>query len=667
MRRSRFRQGYDIDAASAPMPRLLKQAVFDGYEFGLLLEYFDGANEVLKTFSGKFVGGKDHPFYRYWRFPKRELQDNTLALFDALRAKLGGPIQETGEQFAAVINEAATTPVRSAFVHGVTATIYPIGDTAVALVCTFHAGVVSIARNMGGRYLPSMRAWKFADTSAATLKNNLVLELGIPEDRIGVFEGHFDIVDDQFSPVKFNEIGITIEGEFPERDGTSEAPDDEASEVYLSTTEPLAASLLSADEIDAAMVRYQLYDFQRDGVRHLASKTSALLADDMGLGKSRQAVVAADILTAGLHKVLIACPASLIVNWTREIRMILPDAEIATQAYSPTARWIVTNYERLEGLIRCAGEFMVMITDEVHFLKEPHVKRTRLAFDIASRIPYRFLLTGTPILNRESEMHTLLRLSGHPIGNMPLKQYEEQFSGSPEFRADLNRQIQEWMLRRMKDMVLKHLQGKQHQLLPIVVDDEQRSAYVQILQDDRLFPLQKIIKLRQWLEQVKLPIVVEMVQEMQLDDKILIFCEFKDTVEQFKEHLQQLGINVVTLTGDDSAARRQRTVDQFQNDPNVRVFIGTTPAAGVGLNLTAANYVIFTSLPWTPALKEQAEDRAFRNGQLRLVIVKIPLVENSIDNDLWAMLMHKKAIANEVLDPVAVQSALANALFKKAA
>jgi SNF2 family DNA or RNA helicase len=90
-------------------------------------------------------------------------------------------------------------------------------------------------------------------------------------------------------------------------------------------------------------------------------------------------------------------------------------------------------------------------------------------------------------------------------------------------------------------------------------------------------------------------------------------------------------------------------------------------AAGVGLNLTAANYVIFASLPWTPALKDQAEDRAYRNGQNRLVIVKIPLVEGTIDTALWELLEHKRAIATEVLNPEEAQAQSMLALAERLA
>ncbi|KPB34762.1 SNF2-relatedhelicase [Pseudomonas amygdali pv. sesami] len=86
------------------------------------------------------------------------------------------------------------------------------------------------------------------------------------------------------------------------------------------------------------------------------------------------------------------------------------------------------------------------------------------------------------------------------------------------------------------------------------------------------------------------------------------------------------------------------------------MFIGTRSAAGTGYNLTAANYVFFLGLPWTPGLQDQAEDRAYRNGQLRMVVVKIPLAEDTIDQQLWQMLMDKRALASDLIDPEAEAS-----------
>lgn len=658
-----------IALPSRAKPPLILNVVYDGWDFGVLFAYFDGMGDVLREFSAHYVRSKDDPYYRYWRFPRRVIDAQGEEIFDACLEKAHGAVAGVFDTFSRAIESARAAPDPALFIGEVRESIYPLDGGGAVLIGTYHPGVIALAKNMGGRYLPAMKAWKLSQATPATLKNNLMQELGLHEEQIVMFDGEYAIVDDQFSKVNFSEVGITVSGEFPEGDGTGRDEETE-SEVYLAVTAPLAPTPFAAlgeDEMEARLAAYSLYDYQVPGVRHLITKNSALLADDMGLGKTRQAVVAADILSQGNLKVLVACPASLIINWTREITMVVPDAMISAQRYDVGARWLVTNYERLGDLLKVAHEFHVLIIDEAHFLKEPTSIRTRLAFDIASKIPYRFLLTGTPILNRECEMHTLLRLSGHPVGQIPLGEFEAQFAGDPQFRSDLNKRISEWMLRRKKDMVLHTLKGKQHQIVPVAANDEFVVEYADTLNNSSLLPLQKIIRLRQMLEAAKLDAVIEMVGEMQADDKVLIFCEFKETVATLKARLEDAGVGVVTLTGDDTSRKRQRAVDEFQQDPDKRAFVGTTMAAGVGLNLTAANYVIFPSLPWTLALKDQAEDRAYRNGQNRLVIVKIPLIEGTIDTALWELLEYKRAIATEVLNPEEAQAQNMSALAERLA
>lgn len=140
-------------------------------------------------------------------------------------------------------------------------------------------------------------------------------------------------------------------------------------------------------------------------------------------------------------------------------------------------------------------------------------------------------------------------------------------------------------------------------------------------------------------------------------DKVILFCEYKESVATLQQLCEAAGLGCVTLVGTDSLTKRQKAIDRFQQDADCRVFIGTTSAAGTGNNLTAANYVFFLGLPWTPGLQDQAEDRAYRNGQRRLVVVKIPLVENSIDLQLWQMLQDKRRIAQDLIEPDAVRQA----------
>lgn len=641
----------------------LRKVVYDGYDFAFLLNYFDGVSAVMKGFQGRFVNQKDHPLHRFWRVKRQVVDEQGEEMHRALADASGTEFGEPWEDFLAKIEAAKISPQYGAFVGDLKETIYPLQFGGVAITGSYHPGVVALVKNMGGRYLPSMKAWKLLKTSPSILKNNLLNALSLRDEQITILNGEYSIVEDAgFEAKHEDDVHIqTANNAEPDFEVAEDAEESDA-DVYLAVTGPLKPTEFTKAQVDAVLTRYSLYDFQGPGVWHLVSKTSALLADDMGLGKSRQAAVAADVLWTLLSgssadKLLIVCPASLIINWTREIAMIDPDSVVASQGWDESAKWIVTNYERLEELVPYAHRFLVMATDEAHFLKEPTNKRTRLAFDIAAKVPYRLILTGTPILNRECEIHTLLRLSGHPIGNIPLRKFEEEFAGNPAFRGELNKRLNEWMLRRTKDLVLKTLKGKQRQLRYVTVSQELRARYDAIANDTSLLALPKIVKLRQTLEAIKVDSVLEMVAEMQADDKVLIFCEFKETVAILKLRLAEAGTRCVTMIGTDSTKRRQRAVDAFQEDPDIRAFAGTTGAAGVGHNMTAANYVIFASLPWTPALKNQAEDRAYRIGQTRLVIVKIPLLENTIDTDLWEMLKHKNEIATQILDPEAAEQA----------
>jgi len=391
------------------------------------------------------------------------------------------------------------------------------------------------------------------------------------------------------------------------------------------------------------------------GARHLLARSSALLADDMGLGKSRQAVLASR-LAAGAGRVLVTCPASLRINWEREILAVYPQASIGMVGEDRMTalkgcEWVIANYERLGGLVRETDlEFAVFTIDECHYLKEHEAGRTRNAFILAERIPRRFLLTGTPLLSREIELHTLLRLSGHPIGLMPLKEFRKVYAGDQAKRGALAGELGQWMLRRRKD-VLKDLGAKHHQLR-YVSPAQGRGAYDQVMADMSLMVMPKITKLRQTLELMKFDFLVETVQSLGEDDKIIVFAEYMSTVTALKDALTALGIGVVSLVGSDPGPKRQKAVDAFQQDPRVRVFIGTTAAAGVGITLTAANYVVFASLPWTPALKRQAEDRAYRLGQKRDVFVIVPLVPNTIDEQVHQLLGNKTELEQDVVEAV---------------
>ena len=625
---------------------LLETVVFDGYDFGLKLQFLEGANRLLLDRGGYFIRRNDHPLYRFWRLSKDKLLRELDVVFQHLMALSDGRFGDTWQSFYQKIEAAQGAPDRQAFTWKLVFRIAPLTHGGVLLSGEYHPGAVGVARRMRGVFLGQSKSWRI-DASAELVRSNLILELGLSEDQFEILDTVQELLTDG-SVVPAETITRIELGGPPQERSLSLAADDSSTDVYLAAIPTIERTELTAAQITQALAGHSLLDHQPAGIQHLLQRTSALLADDMGLGKTRQAILAAAIRAAD-RPILVITLSTLIINWKREIQMVYPEAKIGMQVFDLASQWIITNYERLGDFVLRAGHFEVMIIDEAHRLKEPTAAWTRHGFDIAAKVPNRYLLTGTPVLNRESELHTLLRLSGHPVGQLPLKAFCEQFAGSQDFRKNLRDAIGDWMLRRRKD-VLPGLKGKQRQTLPVELSVEERKEYERIRHEDRP-GLARLGSLRQLLERVKVRVVMELLGELDAEDKVILFCEFKETVGVLRNLCQDAGLGCVSVVGSDSVAKRQKAIDQFQDDPETRVFAATTSAAGTGNNLTAANYVMFLGLPWTPGIQDQAEDRAIRNGQRRLVVVKIPLVENTIDQMLWQMLLDKRQLTQDLIEP----------------
>lgn len=634
-------------------PSLLKRVIFDGYDFGLQLQYVEGANRLLLDRNGFYIRRAEHPLYRYWRLSKNKLLEELELLFQQLMDLAGSRFTESWKGFCRKLEQAQESPDRQAFTWGLVFRIAPLAQGGVLLSGDYHPGMNAVARRMRGTFLGPSRSWRI-DASPELVRSNLILELGLAEEQFEILDTLQELLSDGSVAPAEAITRINLGGAPAERQAS--AIEESSAELYLAAVPSIERTEYTEAEIEQALAGHSLLPHQPAGIRHLLQRTSALLADDMGLGKTRQAIIASAIRAEG-HPILVVTLSSLLINWQREIQAVYPEARIGQQIFDTSAQWMVINYERLGDYVLQAEHFRVMVLDEAHRLKEPTAQCTRHGFDIAAKIPNRYLLTGTPILNRETELHTLLRLSGHPIGQLPLREFCEQFAGSPEFRKNLRDAIGDWMLRRRKD-VLPGLKGKRRQTLPVELSEEQRKEYNAIRVSDQQ-PFARLGATRRLLERVKVPVIMELLTELDVDDKAILFCEYKETVGELKQLCEAAGIGCVTLVGSDSVTKRQKAIDCFQQDDDTRAFIGTTSAAGVGNNLTAANYVFFLGLPWTPALQDQAEDRAYRNGQQRLVVVKIPLVENTIDQQLWQLLLDKRMLSQELIEPDPVAAAKA--------
>lgn len=631
--------------------RLVTRAVSDGRRLGLSVAPLDDAVAVLRETIKPIWFAPRHQ----WLFRADAAEGLAKTLVKVLGSR---PLVDL-EGLAQDLQRAIESPSPTYFTEMLDVQIVPLEDGGFAVSFVYDPYAVEAMRALSGRFHRYAAAWQVTGSVKAILAT-LERIAGVEATQVFVHERPMRLEDLASKPQATIPIKVPAA---PPTFGEGSA-DAEVGSGFLSCVgAPIERLAVDEAQLARAAVHCGLYDFQTEGVRHLLGRSSALLGDDMGLGKSRQAVVASRI-AAGRGRILVVCPASLRINWMREIQSVFPSDRVGMAGEDRMAmlhgcRWVVANYERLGGFVRETDlGFAVMTVDEAHYLKEHHAGRTRNAFVLADRIPRRFLLTGTPILSREIEVHTLLRISGHPVGQLPLTEFRKAYAGGEAQRAALADVLAGWMLRRPKS-VLKNLGLKTRQVR-YVMPAEGLDQYRKVLADTTLTVMPKLGKLRQSLEALKFDFVIETIGALDQADKIIVFCEYIETVTALKSVLAEAGIGAVSLVGSDAMKKRQAAVDAFQSDPVCRVFIGTTSAAGVGITLTAANYVLFASPPWTPAALRQAEDRAYRNGQTRDVISLIPIVPETIDEQVMRLLDSKTELEQETVER-AVAARLARA------
>ena len=625
-------------------PDLLIKAVSDGRRLGLQLLAVPGVSRPLANYDAWWSGAR-----RMWLL---QTTDSSYA-DDVIKHAFAGHFVDM-EQLDVQLRAAVAAPDPDYFSQLLDVQIFPLvkGDLARgswAVSFTYDPLCVKAMRSLGGYFHKHASAWQVR-ADPELIMERLASIAGVSSEFVFVHEQ--PVVIEELTTSGNEGSPISVPAASPPL-GEGGGPGEEEGTGFLSTehghVDDMPYDRVALASLVACGV---LRDYQAEGVAHMLRQSGACMGDDMGLGKSRQTVVASR-MAAGSGRVLIVCPASLRLNWEREIKMVYPDARVGMiggDRISTLAGcdWVIGNYERMGGLVRESElEFAVMAVDEAHYLKEYKSGRTRNVFLLAARIERCFVVTGTPLLNREIEMHTLLRITGHRLGSLTLAEFRKSYAGSPEKRAALAAAIQGWMIRRSKD-VLKDLGDKARQFVPL--SPEGLDVYKEIYGDMTLQAMPKIVRLRKCLEGLKVPYLVETVQAMGEDDKLIIFCEYMSTVEALKQALASLGVGCVSLVGSDSLKRRQAAVDAFQRDASIKVFIGTTMAAGVGITLTAANIVAFASMPWTPALMRQAEDRAYRLGQIRDVLVLVPIIQGTIDEGVLQLQENKHTTEIEVVE-----------------
>ena len=456
------------------------------------------------------------------------------------------------------------------------------------------------------------------------------------------------------------------------------------------------SSLTRAEEIAKG-----LYPHQVEGIAFLLGRRRALLADDMGLGKTRQSVIGM-VEAEGKGPYLVICPASIKRNWSREIKIVFPDAEPIIVGPGPLppidhCGWIIVNYEilgkNLDQLL--AFDWKGVVFDEAHYLKNYQSQRSRNASKLVKEIkhdPVVHALTGTPMTSRPRDLFPLLQILGHPLGKSFLsfaKRYCDAYQGDFGLVADgasnieeLTVQLHGVMLRRTKDEVLDlppkvrtwmdielHPYAIQHfnRLVqkfiskfdapeaidgtpdPVGLSSERRDELDNSIDTTDLGTgMGRLTQVRRAIAFVKCRHTIKFVENaLAQGEKVIIFTSFLNTMQRFQKHFKD---RAVYVSGEVPADERQNRVDRFQNDGDIKIFVANMHIAGVGINLTAARQVVFNDLDWVPANHWQAEDRAYRIGQTGTVNVTYMVATGTVDSFVKTVLETKAALMDSIVE-----------------
>ncbi len=435
-----------------------------------------------------------------------------------------------------------------------------------------------------------------------------------------------------------------------------------------------------------------LRDYQRDGYLWMARLArlglGGCLADDMGLGKTLQAL-ALVLQLAQDGPSLVVAPTSVCMNWALEAQRFAPTLRVHTLSGVDREKLVqglerfdllVTSYTLLQQESKLLGgiNWQAIVLDEAQAIKNASTKRSRAAMGLKGSC--RFLTTGTPLENHLGELWNLFRFINPGLLGT-LKRFNERFAipiekhQDREARRRLKKLIRPFILRRIKSQVLDELPPRTEMTIWIELRQEELQLYEALRQQAlekidagretsgrQLQILTEIMHLRRAccnprlilpdsnITSSKLEAFAELVDDL-LDarHKALVFSQFTGHLALIQEYLNQRGISYQYLDGSTPARERQRRVEAFQAGEG-DLFLISLKAGGVGLNLTAADYVIHMDPWWNPAVEDQASDRAHRIGQERPVTIYRLVSLHTIEEKIVRLHQRKRALADSLLE-----------------
>ncbi len=436
----------------------------------------------------------------------------------------------------------------------------------------------------------------------------------------------------------------------------------------------------------------ELREYQTEGYNWLARLAyigvGGCLADDMGLGKTLQAL--AIILSHAIDgPSLVVAPTSVSTNWQSEVHRFTPTLNLVTLPTKNRKKTIdelgrfdllITTYTLLQQETEMLSKvkWQTVILDEAQAIKNAATKRSKAAMSLSAK--FKLITTGTPIENHLGELWNLFNfINPGLLGSIasfnerfaiPIERYQDR-----EARLKLKKLIRPFILRRIKSQVLDELPPRTDVTLQVEMSEEETHFYealrqnaLDILASNRekkgrhLQILTEIMKLRQaccnprlisddvTIGSSKLKVFASVVEELVGGrHKALVFSQFIGHLKILREHLDEAGISYQYLDGSTSTKDRKKRVDAFQ-DGKGDLFLISLKAGGLGLNLTAADYVIHMDPWWNPAIEDQASDRAHRIGQTRPVTIYRLVCKNTIEEKIVQLHQEKRDLAGSLLE-----------------
>jgi non-specific serine/threonine protein kinase len=419
------------------------------------------------------------------------------------------------------------------------------------------------------------------------------------------------------------------------------------------------------------------------------------LADDMGLGKTLQAISFLQFIKEKYKKStsLVVCPTSLIYNWESEIQKFAPSLKYHiyygmnrefSKEHLENHDIIITSYGTMRNDIEDLQhhQFHYIILDESQSIKNPEALVTKAVGLLKAK--NRIILSGTPVQNNTFDLYAQMNfLNPGFLGNKEF--FKTEFAipidknSDSEVAEQLRKMIYPFILRRTKEKVATDLPDKTETILWCEMKKEQRAVYDEYknyyrhqlinkieesgMKNAAIYILEGMMRLRQICDSpvlvkdpevtttasIKLHELLREVSENSGTHKLLIFSQFTEMLSLVKEAFTKEGITHLYLDGKTPSAKRKELVDQFQTDSNIKAFLISLKAGGVGLNLTAADYVYLIDPWWNPAVEDQAIDRTHRIGQTQKVFAYKMICKDTVEEKILQLQQKKKSLSKELI------------------